>query len=696
WAEKTTYAIAVVIDALRGIGHTIKSVIGSFSAVWADIELTGTFLAGGKGLNPFSEENRSRLRDALEKRNAIVEQANQNYVELWNMPLLADAVTQRFAQMAQSAESAHSDKQKRPSLPYNTASDANRAEALTKIERDVKRLQDALDIETALLKDRQRIIDLYEGQGILSFQEGSAARNSAQEDFVEHLRANMAEEEAILKRGLATVAKTTQEKAKLTARLEEVMSRRTALEREVQMSGLERNIRLPGETFKTTLADIEQRSKSLQALADDEAAMMQSRQRVIDLYQEQGYLRFKEASDLRINAQQEYLQRTRKLFEEEEVLLSTALETVAKTADQRRQIEERLATLSAKRQRMEREAAQVTLERAIRSPFEALRDIQERAARAESEFKTREQQVRLLRETGAMGELESLKALATAREESARQLEQLATEARSVAESAPGNERFAETMRQIADAARAAAESAKELGQRAKEVAEPFTAGFQKGLKNFIEDAQSMGKQIESITTRAFNGMTDALAQFVMTGKLDFKSLADSIISDLIRIQIQRIITLPLASAVSGLFASPATAAPTSGSVSVAHTGGVIGADALVQRELPRYHSGGIAGVNEVPAILRRGEGVFTRGQMAAIGAGLSRADVNVEVNVINNASGVQARVEHQQQPDGSTRLDVIVEQMEARMARSISQGSGLAPTLERRYGLNPAAGTMR
>ena len=55
-----------------------------------------------------------------------------------------------------------------------------------------------------------------------------------------------------------------------------------------------------------------------------------------------------------------------------------------------------------------------------------------------------------------------------------------------------------------------------------------------------------------------------------------------------------------------------------------------------------------------------------------------------------------ETRVEQQQQPDGSTRLDVIVEQMEARMARSISQGSGLAPTLERRYGLNPAAGAMR
>jgi hypothetical protein len=49
-----------------------------------------------------------------------------------------------------------------------------------------------------------------------------------------------------------------------------------------------------------------------------------------------------------------------------------------------------------------------------------LRDIQERASRAESEFKTREEQVRLLRESGAISELESLRRLATAREESAR------------------------------------------------------------------------------------------------------------------------------------------------------------------------------------------------------------------------------------------------------------------------------------
>nr|CAX84003.1 uncharacterized protein [uncultured bacterium] len=36
------------------------------------------------------------------------------------------------------------------------------------------------------------------------------------------------------------------------------------------------------------------------------------------------------------------------------------------------------------------------------------------------------------------------------------------------------------------------------------------------------------------------------------------------------------------------------------------------------------------------------------------------------------------------------------VEQMETLIARRIGRGEGLAPTLERRYGLNPAAGAYR
>ena len=235
--------------------------------------------------------------------------------------------------------------------------------------------------------------------------------------------------------------------------------------------------------------------------------------------------------------------------------------------------------------------------------------------------------------------------------------------------------------------------------------------GAKVALRTYIEDATNAAKQAERAVTGAFKSMEDALTQFVMTGKLDFNSLANSIISGLIRIQIQRAITLPLANFAMSLFAPAASAALPLGSgdlmgvnANIAHSGGLLGGDGLPSRQVSatlfagarRFHTGGLVS-GEVPIIARQGEAVFTPGQLRALGGAVAgKPQVNVEVNVINRASGVETRVEQQQQPDGSTRLDVIVEQMEARMARSISQGSGLAPTLERRYGLNPAAGAMR
>jgi lambda family phage tail tape measure protein len=235
--------------------------------------------------------------------------------------------------------------------------------------------------------------------------------------------------------------------------------------------------------------------------------------------------------------------------------------------------------------------------------------------------------------------------------------------------------------------------------------------GAKSALRSYIEDATNAAKQAERAVTGAFKSMEDALTQFVMTGKLDFNSLANSIISDLIRIQIQRAITLPLANFAMSLFAPAVSAALPLGSgdlmgvnANIAHSGGLLGSDGLPSRNVDpglfagarRFHTGGLVS-GEVPIIARQGEAVFTPGQLRALGGAVAnKPQVNVEVNVINRASGVETRVEQQQQPDGSTRLDVIVEQMEARMARSISQGSGLAPTLERRYGLNPAAGAMR
>ena len=85
WASVAAQGVAVLVDVVRVAAQGILALIGSFQAVWADIQLAGTFLAGGNGLNPFSAENKKILADALAARNATVEEANKRYVTLWNM-----------------------------------------------------------------------------------------------------------------------------------------------------------------------------------------------------------------------------------------------------------------------------------------------------------------------------------------------------------------------------------------------------------------------------------------------------------------------------------------------------------------------------------------------------------------------------------------------------------------------------------
>ena len=68
---------------------------------------------------------------------------------------------------------------------------------------------------------------------------------------------------------------------------------------------------------------------------------------------------------------------------------------------------------------------------------------------------------------------------------------------------------------------------------------------------------------------------------------------------------------------------------------------------------------------------------------------------VNISVNVINNASSdVKASVSKSNQGNGKFSLDIMIEKIESSISKNISKGTGLAPVLERRYGLNPAYGS--
>lgn len=66
----------------------------------------------------------------------------------------------------------------------------------------------------------------------------------------------------------------------------------------------------------------------------------------------------------------------------------------------------------------------------------------------------------------------------------------------------------------------------------------------------------------------------------------------------------------------------------------------------------------------------------------------------SVQVNVINNAGGTEARTEERKNADGSTSIDVIIEQVESKISKNVSTGRGsLSKVMERTYGLNRAAG---
>lgn len=74
-----------------------------------------------------------------------------------------------------------------------------------------------------------------------------------------------------------------------------------------------------------------------------------------------------------------------------------------------------------------------------------------------------------------------------------------------------------------------------------------FGTGLQSFVTSYVEDATNSAKQIKDSLTGAFNAASDALVDFVTTGKFNFTNFATSILKDLARIAIQRSILAPIA-----------------------------------------------------------------------------------------------------------------------------------------------------
>ena len=85
-----------------------------------------------------------------------------------------------------------------------------------------------------------------------------------------------------------------------------------------------------------------------------------------------------------------------------------------------------------------------------------------------------------------------------------------------------------------------------ELQRQEDELSRSFAGGSRRAIRGLTEEYTNGAAQIEGTLVNAFRGAEDALVEFVRTGKFNFADLADSIISDLARIAIQRAILEPL------------------------------------------------------------------------------------------------------------------------------------------------------
>jgi phage-related minor tail protein len=153
----------------------------------------------------------------------------------------------------------------------------------------------------------------------------------------------------------------------------------------------------------------------------------------------------------------------------------------------------------------------------------------------------------------------------------------------------------------------------KPQNDRALRSSQAWTDGATRFLKDYVAESNDAASATEQAFANAFRGAEDALVGFISTGKLEFQSLADSILADITRMAVRQTITAPLAGALQSAFAG-------AGTVGTFHEGGIAGerppairyADAALFEHAPRYHGGGFAGSgllpDEVPIIARCGE----------------------------------------------------------------------------------------
>jgi lambda family phage tail tape measure protein len=203
-------------------------------------------------------------------------------------------------------------------------------------------------------------------------------------------------------------------------------------------------------------------------------------------------------------------------------------------------------------------------------------------------------------------------------------------------------------------------------------------AGVNKALQDYGENAKRAGLAAYNATTKMTSALEDGLTTAIKSGQWEFSSLVDQIIADVVRLKIVRpmldsIFSMgktdggnSIASFFSSLFGSAnGNAFGPSGVIPFAK-GGVVNRPTI----FPFAKGTGLMGEAGPEAIMPLG-----RDSQGRLGVRGGSGGGNVQVNIINNA-GAQVSQSQRQQGD-TTIIDVLVAQVEDRLAGNVASGSG-------------------
>lgn len=174
-----------------------------------------------------------------------------------------------------------------------------------------------------------------------------------------------------------------------------------------------------------------------------------------------------------------------------------------------------------------------------------------------------------------------------------------------------------------------------------------FSFGWNKAFQAYTDNASNAAATAQGAFQSMTSVLEDSLVNFATNTKYTFRDMAQSILKALAQVAAKQaamgLVKLGM-SAISGTWNTWGVGAQQAPApVETRHSGGIVGVDGAVFRSVspavfsgaPKFHTGGIAG-DEVPAILRKGEGVFTEQQMKALGG----AGGGVTIQQVFNMSG--------------------------------------------------------